>query len=68
MGSPTTRNRIFIFIIKKSLMLRSVQKDFGKFVQDMAESFHMDTDLSWILGYVDHQETISVILTEMIIE
>ena len=49
-------------------MLRSVQKDFGKFVQDMAESFHMDTDLSWILGYFDHQETILVILTEMIIE
>ena len=32
-------------------MLRSVQKDFDKFVQDMADQLHMHTDLSWILGY-----------------
>ena len=51
-GSPITRRRIFIFLIRRELMLAAAQTDFGKFAEKIRDSLLIAPEVHWSLGTV----------------
>ena len=48
-GSPITRRRVYILLIKRSLMVPAARKDFEAFAAAKLQSLFVEPDTSWIL-------------------
>ena len=48
-GSPITRRRVYILLIKRNLMVPAARKDFEAFAAAKLQSLFMERETSWIL-------------------
>ena len=51
-GSPISRARIFIILIREDLALKKASDDFPKFANEICESLQCESDVDWQLGSI----------------
>lgn len=51
-GSPITRRRIFILLVRRELMLAAAKNDFEQFAKKIQKSLFIEPEVHWSLGTV----------------
>ena len=55
-GSPITRRRVFIILVRRELMLENAKKDFQEFCDKIKEMMRTSCEIHWSLGSVHSSE------------
>lgn len=49
-GAPVTRNRLYIILVRKSLLVPDAKRNFQDFATGVADKLKHQSPISWILG------------------